>query len=199
MNSYTLVNPVILGTFQQTYNASTPLEAAKNFWLELTEKKYLLNSMPKFYFSMQEGGSSSLHHFKVKETLTGKKNKTAVWKMKKINVDVDSNELNNILKKSEEVRNNNLIGGRHRHRHSKSSNSDDDSSSSSSDSSSSSSSDSSSSSSEENRLLHRLRLSKNRSSIKYWWYSPSMYKIDYSFPPSFTYSHSPRVVYYIAT
>ncbi len=64
--SYILFNPQVGGksikSAQKTING-----AAEEIWSELSSniKQYT----PEFYFTIQEGGSDKLHHFKVKETL----------------------------------------------------------------------------------------------------------------------------------
>ena len=74
-NSYTLVNPTILGTFPKDFSGETPIDGAKKFWLELTNNNYLINTFPKFHFTMK-GGSNELHHFQVTEKLSGNKKTT---------------------------------------------------------------------------------------------------------------------------
>ncbi len=67
-NSYVLVNPHIEGSLKKQVQAKNSLEAAKNLYKNLSE--HFNNSVPKFYFTIQKGGSGEgkFYSFKVKET-----------------------------------------------------------------------------------------------------------------------------------
>ena len=67
-NSYVLVNPHIEGSLKTKVKAKNSLEAAKNLYKNLSE--HFNNSVPKFYFTIQKGGSGEgkYYSFKVKET-----------------------------------------------------------------------------------------------------------------------------------
>ena len=54
-NSYVLVNPHIEGSLKKQVQAKNSLEAAKNLYKNLSE--HFNNSVPKFYFTIQKGGS----------------------------------------------------------------------------------------------------------------------------------------------
>ncbi len=66
-NKYKLVNPYIKGEFETKINAKNSLEAAKNFYNNLSE--HFNNNVPRFYFTIQKGGSGKgkFYHFEVKE------------------------------------------------------------------------------------------------------------------------------------
>lgn len=66
-NTYKLVNPYVKGEFKKTIKAKNSIEAAKEFYKNLSE--HFNNSIPKFYFSIQKGGSSKgkYYHFEVQE------------------------------------------------------------------------------------------------------------------------------------
>ena len=68
VNSYVLVNPHIEGSLKKEIKAKNSLEAAKNLYKNLSE--HFNNSVPKFYFTIQKGGSGGgkFYSFKVKET-----------------------------------------------------------------------------------------------------------------------------------
>jgi hypothetical protein len=67
-NSYTLVNPFIHGDFKNTVKSKNSVNAAKTFYKNLSE--HFNNNIPKFYFTIQKGGSGNgkYYHFLVKET-----------------------------------------------------------------------------------------------------------------------------------
>ena len=66
-NSYTLVNPFIHGDFKSTIKSKNSVNAAKSFYKNLSE--HFNNNIPKFYFTIQKGGSGTgkYYHFLVKE------------------------------------------------------------------------------------------------------------------------------------
>lgn len=67
VNKYKLVNPYIKGEFETKIDASNSLEAAKTFYKNLSE--HFNNSVPKYYFTIQKGGSGKgkFYHFEVNE------------------------------------------------------------------------------------------------------------------------------------
>lgn len=70
-NTYKLVNPYIRGEFNTKIKSKNSIDAAKKFYSSLSE--HFNNSVPKFYFTIQKGGSSNskFYHFEVKETRKG--------------------------------------------------------------------------------------------------------------------------------
>jgi hypothetical protein len=82
-NTYKLVNPYVKGEFKKTIKAKNSIEAGKEFYKNLSE--HFNNSIPKFYFSIQKGGSSKskYYHFEVQE----KRKKSEVsYKLRPYNV-----------------------------------------------------------------------------------------------------------------
>ena len=67
-NSYILVNPHVEGSLKKQIKAKNSLEAAKSLYKNLSE--HFNNSIPKFYFTIQKGGSGKgkYYSFKVKES-----------------------------------------------------------------------------------------------------------------------------------
>ena len=66
MGMFKLINPVITGSFEDQYEASTPEAAAKKFWDALTsDGKYVTGNVPRFMFTLQDLSSEKLHHFLV--------------------------------------------------------------------------------------------------------------------------------------
>lgn len=116
---YILVNPRLSNSSIKSSKKSSA-EAAEDIWSKLSSN--VKNYTPKFYFTIQDAGSSNkMSHYVIKESIEGDKVKYNLkeFKGKKIDESSLSNELNQ-------------EGGKHKrkHRH------DDDSSSSSSSSSS---------------------------------------------------------------
>jgi hypothetical protein len=71
VNTYKLVNPYIRGEFETKLKTKNSVEAARKFYNSLSE--HFNNSVPKFYFTIQKGGSSKgkFYHFEVEETRKG--------------------------------------------------------------------------------------------------------------------------------
>jgi hypothetical protein len=114
---YILVNPKLSNSSIKSQKKNSS-EAAEDIWSKLSSN--IKNYTPKFYFTIQEAGSSDLSHFIIKESIEGDKVKYNLkeFKGKKI----DDNSLLKELKQE---------GGRRKHKYYD----DDDSSSSSSSSS----------------------------------------------------------------
>jgi hypothetical protein len=66
-NTYRLVNPYIKGEFKSKIKAKNSADASKKFYNSLSE--HFNNNVPKFYFTVQKGGSGKgkFYHFEVKE------------------------------------------------------------------------------------------------------------------------------------
>ena len=66
-NKYCLVNPHIEGEFDTNIKSDNSMKAAKAFYKNLSQ--HFNNNIPKFYFSIQKGGSGTgkYYHFVVKE------------------------------------------------------------------------------------------------------------------------------------
>ena len=71
VNTYKLVNPYIRGEFETKLKTKNSVEAARKFYNSLSE--HFNNSVPKFYFTIQKGGSSKgkFYHFEVEESRKG--------------------------------------------------------------------------------------------------------------------------------
>lgn len=179
MGKYQLVNPVIVGTFSNSYSGKNSDDAAKQFWENLTsENKYVTGNIPKFLFTLRDENSNKLHHYIVKEKLEGRH---ADYIITNIDVNMDKNKERDFLNKSHEVRKSvetEMTGGKHRKRY------DDDS-------------DDSDSSKDLDELFSYIRLKKAARPISYWWYTPSIYNIDTMFTPSFVAPLSPYVQLWI--
>ena len=66
-NTYKLVNPYVQGDMPTQIKAKNSIVAARTFYKNLSE--HFNNNVPKFYFSIQKGGSGTgkYYHFVVKE------------------------------------------------------------------------------------------------------------------------------------
>lgn len=84
VNSYKLVNPYIKGDFETKVKSKNSLEAAKKFYNALSE--HFNNSVPKFYFTIQKGGSNKgkFFHFEVNED---RKSDEVNFSIKPFNID----------------------------------------------------------------------------------------------------------------
>lgn len=209
--SYTLVNPYIVGKFDKSFDGKTPLAAADKAYNALS--KYFNNNIPKFYFTLQEGGqkniledtsemsdspqiggSSKFHHFVVKEKKEGN---DANYTISEYNIS-NTKHLNTFAGKLNNFRLKQSGGLRDL----------DDSSSSMSDSDSSSSlsdlkggkhhglDDSSSSSSDswlEDEDDHLYKKKFKLAPISYWWYDPQVYFLKKIYIPTFVSTITPYV------
>ena len=70
-NTYRLVNPYIQGEMSTSVKSKNSLSAGRTFYKNLSE--HFNNSVPKFYFTIQKGnsGNGKYYHFEVKETKKG--------------------------------------------------------------------------------------------------------------------------------
>lgn len=173
-----LVNPVIAGSFKKTYEAQTPEEAGKLFWEALAiNGKYIVGNVPKFIFSMKEEGSNSLYHFVVTETLDGK---NASYTIKKLNLELSSGDSKKLIEASANAYKTALkIADKHQDGGKKKRIQDDDSST------------SDSSDSDIDDLFRSIRIKSVNKPIVYWWYTPTIYKVEKIFTPTFVPSVTP--------
>lgn len=186
MGKFKLVNPVIIGSFKSTYESSNALDAAKQFWNELTENNYITNNVPQFLFTLEDVKDKSLHHCVVKESAAGN-SKFTDFNIEKVNVDLSSQQktdfLSEVNKVTKQVNNkvNKQTGGKSRKRYK------DDSSSSSDDSD------------DEDDYLRSIRLKRLKQPIVYWWYSPNIYGVRTIFTPTFVSPLHPYVQLWVPT
>ena len=167
-NNYVLVNPYVQGEFKNTIKAKNSIEAAREFYKGLSE--HFNNAVPKFYFTIQKGGSGKgkYYHFKVKEQR--KKNNVSFTLesydiLGEANIDAFSNRLNNFKNKIAQS------GGKKKGKKSKVSYE-------------SSNFDSDSESSNDYKRINTLVTTIDQP-IYYWWYDPSIYKLETYYIPTF--------------
>ena len=187
--SYKLINPHIDGSLNVDYKAKNSIDAAHKIWQAISEN--LSNNVPKFAFSLEKTNDGSLHHFIVSEMIGG--NKDVNYSIDELSLDMTNIQetvfkqfVKESAKKREAIQNG---GRRRRFYHDIDFDDLDDSSSSSS----------SSSLSEEKELYHKLKYMKQEADaykptkkITYWWYNPTIYKLNNLYIPTFI-SSSPYV------
>jgi len=170
-NTYVLVNPYIQGKFKNQIIAKNSVEAGRNFYKALS--KNFNNAVPKFYFTIQKGGSGKgkFYHFKVKE----RRNENDVsFTLEPYDIvggsdiEVFTNKLENIKNKIAQN------GGKKKSKKSKKSKKD-------------SSEDSSEDSSDSSDYYKRINtyVPVWNQPISYWWYDPLVYRLDTYYIPTF--------------
>jgi hypothetical protein len=174
MHDYKLVNPVIAGTFIDTYKAANAEQAAEKFWNQLAGGKYIAGDMPLFYFTIMDGANEKLSHFKLEEKREGSHASYTISAVK----GTTPAKLGDaqFLSKYKEVTKKlgSQLGGKHK-RHNKH---DDSSSSSDSDS-------------DDDDLFKYIRAKQAVRPIVYWWWTPSLYDVNTVFTPTFVAPISP--------
>ena len=169
-NNYVLVNPYIQGEFKNSIKADNSVDAGKQFYKAISE--HFNNAVPKFYFSIQKGGSGhgKMYHFQVSEK---RKNNNVSFTLQPYNatgvVDTASfaTRLNNFKTKFAQS------GGKKKSKKSKKSKD-----------SSESESDSDSDSSNDYKRVNTLITTYDQP-IYYWWYDPSIYRLSSYYVPTF--------------
>jgi hypothetical protein len=173
-NSYVLVNPYIQGEFENTIKAKNSIEAGREFYKGLSE--HFNNAVPKFYFTIQKGGSGKgkYYHFKVGE----KRNKNNVSFtlepydiLGEVNIDAFANRLTNFKNKFAQNGGKKKGSKKGSKKNKKSQNF------------SESSSDSDSSSDDYKKI--KTLIPNINQPFYYWWYDPSIYRLDTYYVPTF--------------
>ena len=175
MQEFKLVNPLIAGTFVDTYKTESPNKAAEEFWNQFAGGKYISGELKRFYFTLMNTEDNKLSHFKVEEKRKGSNAEFTITPVTGGGISKDSEK--KFLSKVQEVAKSidGQSGGKHRRRRYE----DDDSSS--------------SSSSDDDDLLKYIRRKRAVRPLTYWWYAPTLYNVDYTFVPTFT---APNAPYY---
>jgi len=174
-NTYNLVNPFIQGDFKSSIKSTNSVNAAKLFYKNLSE--HFSNSIPKFYFTIQKGGSGNgkYYHFMVKEKKGA--NDEVSFKVEPYNlpkeeaINIFKNNLNTFKSKYKQA------GGKAKKGSKKGSKSKK--------SKSISDSDSDLDSSENFYRRAQTYQPVVTPPLYYWWYDPGVYSLDSIFFPSF--------------
>lgn len=166
MQSYRLVNPKIIGDFNDTFDAIDQKIAADKTWQCLT--KYMTKNIPEFLFTLEDKKTGKLYNFQVNESIDGKIANYDIIELEPYLNQQQINLFKKMLNKIEEdiSPSINITGGKKLHIKYD----DNDNTSSSSSSSSDSSTD--------RKLFNKIRLFKATNTpqpIVYYWYTPQIY------------------------
>ena len=170
-NTYCLVNPHIEGNIATTIKSNNSVKAAKVLYKSLSQ--HFNNNIPKFYFTIQKGGSGSgkYYHFVVKEV---KENDEVKFNMEPYVISQDINSIKNFETKLSSFKSkfNQFGGGKKNSKKSskkKSKKLDDDSDL----------------DSDENFYKKANYYKPNNVPLYYWWYDPGVYNLDSVYIPTF--------------
>lgn len=171
--NYQLVNPYIEGSLTTVFSGNSALEAGHNAFKAFS--KYVTNSLPVFYYTIQNLRTQDLYHFKVTEKRQDKLKVNYEIEEVKLDIPTDTRkEFLNVVREKQTT----AKGGAKK-------NDDDDESSTTTSTATSSSSDG---------YLYRIR---SPQPIYYWWYTPQIYlptvKLTKVFIPTFSVPISPYV------
>jgi hypothetical protein len=180
MPNFRLVNPVVLGTVENTFTSSSPSSAAKQAWSALS--KYMENNNPKFAITIQNMSGGQLHHFLVKEKVNGK---SVDFTINSIDLNLSTKQSSFMVKNANKLYN--QKGGKDKHKKS--------------------SDDSSDSDSEESESAYEqiksLKKKYGSTPISYWWYYPYIYGtsdvVTSVYVPSFNLPYYPVMQLYLPT
>ena len=172
MSNYNLINPSIQGNLENTFSGTNQLDAAVDAWDSLS--KYITNTVPRFAFTLENTNDGQLHHFLVKENLSG--GNSATYKITELDLNMKPSDVKafkariNKFKKSQ-------AGGKKRK--DKDEKDDDD--------------DSTTSSSEAYSALKLYKQATKPLPIHYWWYDPIVYRFDSFYVPTFVSPLTPYI------
>lgn len=175
MSNYKLINPSIEGNITSSFSGTSQLDAAVDTWNSLS--KYITNNVPRFAFTLENSGDGTLHHFLVKENLSG--GGSANYKISEINVDMKASDIKSFKNRIANFKKSKAQEGGKKH---KKHHHDDD--------------DSSSSSTSSSEIFSALKLYKQATRpvpIGYWWYDPLVYRLDSIYIPTFVAPLTPYI------
>ena len=187
-----LVNPLLIGQFNTTYNVEKALDAAVNFWNDLSA--HTTNNMPSMRITFVDE-KEELHHFKIQEKVQ-EGSRSVNFSVKQENHNISEKNKNKFLEhvKKEENKIKNKAetqsGGKMKNAPSKK---DYEISSSSSSSNLSSDSDSDLSDDEDGLLYDFSKYRRLSQPIIYYSYTPFLYKITRFYTPTFVLPLTPYV------
>ena len=174
MKNYTLVNPCILGQFNTEYKAENGLEAASQFWNDLSS--FTTNNVPQLFITLQDSATKDLVHYKISEKINPK-SKISDYTIEEINVDVKPADKKTFLKGVTDVKDkvSKLVSkqtGGAAEKDKKPRKRYDDSSS-------------TSSMSDDDEYFNFRKYKRMTQPISYWWYTPYLYNQPSIFIPTF--------------
>ncbi len=184
VNKYKLVNPYIKGEFESKIEAKNSIEAAKSFYKSLSE--HFNNSVPKFYFTIQKGGSGKgkFYHFVVNEK---RKNEEVDYNIKPFEIKDENRAMKNYLSNFENFKGRYNGGAKQGRRSSKRS--------SSKRSSRRKDDDSSSTDSSEYYREATTYVPVVSQPFTYMYYDPIVYQVDTVFFPTFYSYNTPFLLF----
>jgi hypothetical protein len=179
-NKYTLVIPYIEGTMKKSVKSENSQKAANAIYKNLSE--HFNNSVPSFHFTIMKGTNKNgkLYHFEVNETRENDEVSFTINQMKNIKgVEKLEEKFKEKLEQIKDKLKKEQDGGK-KHKKSKKHAIDD-----SSDSDLSSSSD----------YKRAKSYIPTNMPISYWWYDPSIYRLDSVYIPTLYSYLAPRMEY----
>jgi hypothetical protein len=194
MVKFELVNPCILGQFNSVYESGSSLDAAKQFWNDLTP--HLTNNIPQIYITVKEQTGGELYHFKIKEKIS-KGSKMANFSIHAIHPTISQKLKGDFLKAIDGVKSakmsqiSNQLGGKKKRYESKKKSPSPSSSSSDSDDKDKSEADSSDD--DDDAYFNFSRYKRMSQPIVYWHYTPMLYRVTRFFTPTFNVPLTPYI------
>jgi hypothetical protein len=193
-----LVNPLLIGQFNTTYNVDKPLEAAVNFWNDFSS--HVTNNMPSMRITFMND-NKELYHFKIQERMQGG-SKSVNFSVKEEKHNLTEKDKRDFIKYAEEqekkikAQAEEQSGGKMKNAPKKKDYERSSSSSStglSSSSSNSDSSDSDSSDDEDGALYDFSKYRRLSQPIIFYSYTPFLYKITRFYTPTFVLPLTPYI------
>lgn len=185
MKSFNLVNPLIVGSFNTDYRSETGLDAANQFWNDFST--HITGNLPNIYITLREEGSQNLSHFKIGEKIN-KGSKTTEFTISEYNLNLTDAQSKKFLKGVEKYQNkvnatiSRQTGGTIEKKPEKKRYKDSSSSSSSSDS---------------DDYYNFGKYRRLTQPITMFYYTPSIYRVDSLFIPTFNVPLIPYVKLYM--
>ncbi len=173
MKSFKLVNPLILGQFNTEYKADNGLDAIGQFWNDLST--HVTNNMPALYVTLKDE-QNQISHYKISEKLKGG-SKVTDYTISELENKLNQTETESFIKSVEKYESKKTaqiqrqIGGvknsgRRRDKDSSSSDSDSDLS-------------------DSNDYYNFSKYRRLTQPISMWYYTPSIYRVNSVFIPTF--------------
>lgn len=176
--NYELINPYIEGDFKKIFNGDNSLKAAKQCYLGMS--KYIRSPIPKFHFTLKNMKTEKFLHFVVKEK--SKKGNIADFNIQELIINHTAEEINQFNTKLASFKN--KEGGRRR-RHDYLDDDDYDD-----DDYDEDDLDEPSEYYDRHRYKYPYRTDQP---ILYYWYEPSLYRLNRFYVPHFVLPLSPLV------
>lgn len=169
---YKVLNPIIIGKFNSEYNAETALDAVKEFWSKLSDK--IINNIPQMGVTLEDS-NGKLHHFKILEDMTS--SKVIDFKIAPLYLTLPENATQSLKQKYKDLKSSKTLhGGARSHRYDTDDSPSDDEKS-----------------DELVDKFEKLHALKRNQPIVYYYYNPSIYRLDSLYIPVFAYPIAPYI------